>query len=178
VNYRLFEMINSLADRADNVDDIMEFAATWLIYAVFAASAGVVGVALYRRRLRPVLELGTTLVLAFAMAAILGRLSSEQRPFQSHQVHQLIAHGPGVSMPSDHATAAFALAFGIYAFVDRRWGLAFTAAALLIGLARVWSGVHYPGDILAGTIIAALAALEVVAFNHRAKIRPPSSVRP
>jgi undecaprenyl-diphosphatase len=77
-------------------------------------------------------------------------------------VHQLIAHEPGVSLPSDHATAAFALAFGVYAFLSRSWGVALGAAALAIGVARVWSGVHYPGDILAAAIIAGLAVLQVV----------------
>jgi hypothetical protein len=33
--------------------------------------------------------------------------------------------------------------------------------AVLIGLSRVWVGVHYPGDILAAAVVAALATLEV-----------------
>jgi undecaprenyl-diphosphatase len=171
-------MINSLAGRADSLDDAMEFAATWLIYAVFAVSAGLVAFALYRRRPREVIQLGVTLFFAFAMATILGQLSSEQRPFQSHLVHQLIPHEPGVAMPSDHATAAFALAFGICAFLSRRWRLVLTVAALVIGVARIWSGVHYPGDILAAAIIAALAVLAVRVFNRTFKFRTPFSVRP
>jgi undecaprenyl-diphosphatase len=61
-------------------------------------------------------------------------------------------------MPSDHATAAFALAFGILVFLDRRAGFPLIAGALLIGFARVWAGVHYPGDIAASAAIAGLAA--------------------
>ena len=36
-------------------------------------------------------------------------------------------------------------------------------AAALIGVARVWVGVHYPGDILAAAVIAGLATLAVKA---------------
>jgi len=166
MNYRLFELINSLAGRVDSVDDVMEFAATTLIYLVFAASAVLAGLALYRRRMRAVLEFGLTLALAFAMGTVLSHLSGQLRPFQSHQVHQLIAHGPGVSLPSDHATAAFAMAFGVFAFLSRRWGAVLAVAALAVGLARIWVGVHYPGDILAAAIIAGLAVMEVLAGGN------------
>ena len=34
-------------------------------------------------------------------------------------------------------------------FLHRGWGALLTVAALIIGLSRVWVGVHYPGDVLA-----------------------------
>jgi undecaprenyl-diphosphatase len=161
VNYHLFELINSAAGRIDWLDDLLEFAATWLIYGVFALAAVVVAVAVRHRRLSEVIEVGAALVLAFLTATLLAHLSHELRPFQSHPVHQLIAHGGGISLPSDHATAAFTLAFAVGAFLDRTWGMILVAAAVVIGFARVWAGLHYPGDILAAAIIAALAVLEV-----------------
>jgi undecaprenyl-diphosphatase len=113
-----------------------------------------------------VIELGVALFLAFAGAVLLSRLNGQLRPFQVHRVHQLVVHGPGVSLPSDHATAAFTLAFGVFAFLSRRWGIVLAAGALLIGFARVWVGVHYPGDILAGAIIGGLAVLQVMMFGR------------
>jgi undecaprenyl-diphosphatase len=178
VNYHLFELINQRAGRSDGVDDVMEFAATWLIYAVFAVAAGLVAVAAYRRKVRPVLEIGAVLVLAFAAAIGLEHLSRELRPFQSHQVHQLIAHDGGVSLPSDHATAAFAIAVAVGVFLHRRWGLVLTVAAVVIGLSRVWVGVHYPGDILAAVVIAALAVLEVKVCSVWTPLWPSASPPP
>jgi undecaprenyl-diphosphatase len=166
MNYHLFEMLNRWAGHADTLDDIMELAATWLIYPVFGLAAAVVSAELYRRRLRPVLELGAALVLAFATAVALAHGSHELRPFQTHHVHQLIAHDPGVSMPSDHATAAFAIAIGIGVFLNRRWGLVLAVAAVAIGVSRIWVGVHYPGDIAAAAMIAGLSVLEVALWSR------------
>ncbi|MET8043303.1 phosphatase PAP2 family protein [Micromonospora sp. NPDC005215] len=177
MNYRLFELINGPAGQIDSMDDVMEFAATWLFYLIIAASAVPVAVALHRRRIRPVLELGVALCLAFAAATVLAHLNNQLRPFQSHHVHQLIPHDPGVSLPSDHATAAFTLAFGVYAFLNHRWGVILAAAALTVGIARVWVGVHYPGDILAAAAIAGLAVVAVALGRHqqRNRTRVPSA---
>jgi undecaprenyl-diphosphatase len=166
VNFALFELLNGEAGRFDGLDDAMEFAATRLIFGVFAVAAVLVALALRRREWRPIGCLGVTLVLAFAASTALAHISTQLRPFQSHPIHQLIPHAPGVSMPSDHATAAFAVAFGVWFFLSRRWGIALTVAALAIGVARVWVGVHYPGDVLAGAAIAALASAEVYVWSR------------
>jgi undecaprenyl-diphosphatase len=163
VNYHLFELINSAAGRHDGVDDVMEFAATWLIYAMFLVAAALAALSLHRRRLRPVIDLALTLFFAFAASTIVAHLSTEVRPFETHTVRQLVAHGPGTSLPSDHATAAFALAAGVGLFLHRGWGWVLALAALVVGFARVWVGVHYPGDIAAGAVIAVLSGLTVLA---------------
>jgi undecaprenyl-diphosphatase len=161
-------MINNLAGSTDWIDDVMEFSANWLIYAVFAVTAVLAGHALYRRRPLPVVNLGLALGMAFAAAMALSHLNGQVRPFQSHQVHQLIPHDNGVSLPSDHATAAFTIALGVGVFLHRKWGIALLAAAAAIGLARIWVGVHYPGDILAALAIAVLAVV-VSAFIARVR---------
>jgi undecaprenyl-diphosphatase len=168
VNYQLFQAINGLAGRADGLDDAMEFAANWLIYGVFAVAAALVGAALYERRRRPVGQVAVALALAFVAATAISHLSGEVRPFQTHHVHQLIAHENGTSLPSDHATAAFTIAVAIGVFLHRRWGAVLLVAAAVIGLARIWVGVHYPGDIATALVIAVLA-VGAVALAGRAR---------
>jgi undecaprenyl-diphosphatase len=181
MNYHLFQLLNGWAGRSDRIDDVMEFAATWLIYGVFLAGATLVVRVLRRGRWADALAVGVTLALAFLESLLVQRMSHEVRPFQTHPVHQLIAHAAGASLPSDHATAAFTIAFAALAFLDRRWGWAVFGAAVLIGLARVWAGLHYPGDILAAAIIAGLATLEVKVavrwFAHVSQARRPERVR-
>jgi undecaprenyl-diphosphatase len=85
------------------------------------------------------------------------------RPFATHvaATHLLSAPSPDPSFPSDHAAAAFAIAFCVLAF--SRWaGVGFLTAATLIGLSRIALGMHYPSDVLAGMVVGWAAAMLVV----------------
>ena len=70
------------------------------------------------------------------------------------------------SFPSGHAASAFAFASGV-ASADPLAGFGLTAVAALVGYSRVHSGVHYPGDVIAGAVVgSALAPVGVVAADH------------
>ncbi len=81
------------------------------------------------------------------------------RPYTTHPAsdHLLSVPSADPSFPSDHATAAFAIAFAVLAF-SRRGGIVFLIAATLIALSRVALGMHYPSDVLAGVLVGWLAA--------------------
>ena len=72
-------------------------------------------------------------------------------------VNLLVGCGGGKSFPSSHAVNNFAAAFVItFYFKKYRWFF-FTMAAL-VAISRVYVGVHYPVDILAGTLIGLVVA--------------------
>jgi membrane-associated phospholipid phosphatase len=87
------------------------------------------------------------------------------RPYETHpQVYHLSqSHDP--SFPSDHASAAFGIAFGIY-FIDRRVGRVFIAVAALIAAGRVLVGAHYLTDVLASLVLSAAIAYLVARFGR------------
>ncbi|MFA7000257.1 MAG: phosphatase PAP2 family protein [Candidatus Paceibacterota bacterium] len=66
----------------------------------------------------------------------------------------------GYAFPSGHATIISALAFAIY-FKNKNLGYVFMVVALLIGLARIAAGVHFPIDIMGGYAIGFLVAFLV-----------------
>jgi len=86
-------------------------------------------------------------ILAWCLANALKILISTERPFVAlTNVHNLISES-GFSFPSGHATFFMALAVALY-FSHKKVGSLFVLFALLIGLARIAAGVHFPIDIL------------------------------
>jgi len=83
----------------------------------------------------------------------------EARPFaHDSDTVLLVKHGLDNSFPSDHATVAAAAAV-VAALAWRRWAAVFLLGAVLVGLARVYAGVHYPGDVAGGWLIGGAMAL-------------------
>jgi len=91
------------------------------------------------------------------------------RPFWALQIQSLIGNSDtNGSFPSGHATAYFALALAIFYFLQQvqdeqnpKLGWWFLTVALLIGLGRIFVGVHYPSDVLVGALIGLLSAFLV-----------------
>lgn len=105
--------------------------------------------------------------LALGVNQVISHLWERARPFTEHPAltHVLSARTADPSFPSDHASAAFAIAFAVLAF-SRRGGGLFLLAATVVGLSRIALGVHYPSDVLAGAFVGYLAATLVTTLGR------------
>ena len=73
------------------------------------------------------------------------------RPYDAGVTQLSIAPSLDPSFPSDHATAAFAIAITILAFGHRgKW--LYLMCAILISISRVYLGIHYVSDIAGGAL--------------------------
>jgi undecaprenyl-diphosphatase len=166
VNYEIFGLVNGLAGAFGPLDGLMVFAAKYLIFLLFAAGAAVTFLRARQDGWWPVGawrigQVGVTLAIALVLSQAVRLFGLSLRPFQTHRVHMLITHDPGVSLPSDHATASFALAISVWFFVSARWGPYLMGVAALVAVSRVFVGVHYPADITAGALLSTIAGLAV-----------------
>ena len=73
--------------------------------------------------------------------------------------------GAGKSLPSGHATVAFAYATA--AVLLTRVAAPLIVVAFFVGLARVVLGVHYPSDVAAGAVVGILVGLAFWALWRR-----------
>jgi membrane-associated phospholipid phosphatase len=114
---------------------------------------------LWRGRMRGFLCLAMTL-LAIAVGdgfvyPLLKDAISRPRPFEVAQDAVLRingAHSP--SMPSSHAANWMCLAMVMFVYY-RRSALITLPIGVMVALSRVYNGVHYPADILAGMLVGA-----------------------
>jgi undecaprenyl-diphosphatase len=71
------------------------------------------------------------------------------------------------SFPSGHAASAAAFATGVASAFPEA-GIPLSAAAALVAYSRVHTGVHYPVDVIAGSVTgSALAQVVVSLLDHR-----------
>lgn len=176
MNYQLADAINDLAGRSRALDDLMTWAAEYLIFVAFALFGLRMLIVARDRDWSRLVQVGATLVVSFVLGLMAAHLYAEPRPFTAHHdIRQLISHAAGQSFPSDHATASFAIGFAMLVFVSRAWGLVLLGLAVVIGFARIYTGVHYPGDIL-GSVAVVLVAVALVSVVTR--LRPTRSPVP
>lgn len=107
-------------------------------------------------------------VAAYGIDSLLKLAVRENRPCQTLRVVTLETcpvRGDW-SFPSNHATIAAAAAVALF-FVSRRLGAVALVAALAMAVSRVWVGVHYPHDVVAGVVVGALLALGAMVLLKR-----------
>lgn len=82
------------------------------------------------------------------------------RPWETFDYILRLAPDPGdASFPSGHASNSMATAFAMLLNLKKKWiGVLAVVLALLIALSRLYLGMHFPTDVLAGLIVGMLCA--------------------
>lgn len=101
-----------------------------------------------------------SLGISQAIVGISNLVYVRTRPFEVLPVHLLFYQPTDSSFPSNSASILFAMAFGVF-MMNKKAGSVLLTFAAAHGLARVFVGVHYPSDVLAGAVIGAIVAMLV-----------------
>jgi undecaprenyl-diphosphatase len=162
VDWSVLHSLNDFLFRHDGIEDPLLFYVN-ASEALFIAVLAIVFLAARGRHLawrRAALAAVLSAGLGLAVAKLISELVDRARPFVADPggVHLFSQHAADAGFPSDHATAAFAVATAIV-LRKRRWGIFALVAAAVLSVGRVALGIHYPSDVLAGAALGAAAAL-------------------
>ena len=148
IDYKYTSAIHHFAHKRPALD-----AAGYFIAKIFPFIFAALGVLWLFWQGFTILSFVFSLFMGWVFALGLEFLIGRKRPYQRTHTKPLakpITHTP--SFPSGHATLAFAGA-GALLWIHPVVGIFFCLFAGLIALSRVFLGVHYVSDIIAGAIL-------------------------
>lgn len=110
--------------------------------------------------------LPATLVVEAALTnVLLKNLVARARPYETVEgLTRLIAAPPGYSFPSGHSGCSFAAATVLFVLCPKRIGIPAFVLAFLIAFSRLYVGVHFPSDVIAGALVGVFCGLGVCAI--------------
>lgn len=122
-------------------------------------------------------------ILADQTSVIIKNLTQRLRPCHEPELKGLIhvingECGGMYSFVSSHASNSFDVALISLLLIKKRWySISIIIWALVVGYTRIYLGVHYPGDVICGSLLGAfigwsMISLYVLADNKILKKRP------
>jgi len=165
IDVRLFNFIHGFTDKFWLFDWLMTLVARYLGYVLVL---GFLALVFWEKKWRPrlyflFLAAVSLLISRGLITEVIRFFYKRPRPFSALNFTPLIEPLASVSFPSGHAVFFFGLAAVVF-YLNRYWSWWFFAAAILMGLARIFVGLHWPTDVLAGALVGILITLATRKF--------------
>lgn len=168
MNNTIFYFFYNFAHQSQIVDDIIVFFALYFPYVVvFLAGIFLLmhhdifradnPFQVFFQKKKEILKVVFSGVLAYFMAVLLKNLFQIPRPFFALPDIEPLLSKTTFSFPSEHASIFMALSVLIF-LLHKKAGYIFIFFTILIGIARIAAGVHFPIDILGGFILGGIIA--------------------
>jgi len=171
----LFEKINGLVNNSKILDFIGIFFADYFQY--FLGATLIVLFIWKKNRLMVISAAISVFLSRLVIAEIVKNIVHRARPYVILETARKIINGNTdfKSFPSGHAAIFFALAMAVY-FYNKKLGIWFFVAAILMGIARIFVGVHWPTDILGGAVIGIVSGVfvRIIYSKTRGSNKQPS----
>ena len=152
LDFYLFQLINSWAGQYSWLDNLGVFFAKYLGYVLIFFLLLFLIKNFKKYWPMVVKSFGAAILARLVIVNIIRFFYYRPRPFIANQVNLLLSDEPTGSFPSGHAAFYFAISTIVFLF-NKKAGTFFLIASFLISIARVFSGIHWPSDILTGALI-------------------------
>ncbi|ENX36530.1 hypothetical protein F889_00244 [Acinetobacter colistiniresistens] len=151
-NIFLFNNINSFATESPVLDKLAIFFANDLntVFIGFLVFLLVIQWKTYS-----LLFAKTLLIVLFSLilSDLIEFFYHHPRPFQLNLGHKLIGHGSSSSFPSQHTLTVTIIAFSYWMAGFKKIGLLGLGVGVIVGLSRIFVGVHFPFDVIGSFVI-------------------------
>lgn len=143
-----------------------EFFTPFWTFVTTSGNAGLIWIALtcfllaFKKTRRVGVMCAVSLVLSLLFTNLLVKpLVARTRPYEVIDGFVLLIEKPhDFSFPSGHSSAAFAAAWVMFRKLPKKFGIPAVIYASLMAFSRLYFGVHYPTDVLAGVVFGILYA--------------------
>jgi undecaprenyl-diphosphatase len=173
-----FKLINGLANNSKFLDSVGIFFADYFPYILGAI---LVLLFIWKKNRLMVISVAISVFLSrLVIAEIIKIIFHRSRPYVVlDTAKKLITENTDFkSFPSGHAAIFFAIALAVY-FYNKKLGIWFFVAAILIGIARIFVGVHWPSDVLGGAVIGIISGLiitRIIRTKTRVSNKQPNQI--
>ena len=162
VDFALFQIINGLAGQSNAIDKLLSILASDYLIPVGMGlilyfswfDSGNIEQRGYKQR--TVIASITHMAVASLSILIINQLIFRERPFTSNEVNLIFYAPTDSSFPSNTAAGTLGIALPFIFSRGKSTGLILLGMSFTLSLARVYVGVHYPGDIIGGYMTSLL----------------------
>lgn len=176
LNEQLFLFINGAVGQSDILDGFFVFITKFFVPAFIAVAVLWFFIVLPRKSktredISQSQKRGGTLVLSLGIVwpivELIKGLVAFPRPTQLLQnVNSLVLYTSYDSFPSLHSAFAFAVATFVYHY-SKSTGTILFLLAILVGISRIFVGVHYPLDVIVGACIGVFVPWALISIFKR-----------
>lgn len=162
IDFSIFQFINQFAGRWPILDNLAIFFANYLGYILVLS----IFIFFWKKWKIIAQSFLAGIISRFGITEIIRFFWERSRPFVENNVNLIISHDATGSFPSGHAAFYFAIATVVY-FYNKKLGILFFIASFLMGVSRVFVGVHWPLDIVAGAVVGIFSGWIIVKLSKR-----------
>jgi len=162
MDINILYFLNGLTSKSVFLDSLFIFLASYLQYFLGIIFLLFLFFSRYKHKEKIkifAVTVGSIIVSRLFIVELIRFFYHRPRPIILYNLNQLIPE-TGYSFPSGHSTIFFAASAAIFCY-NKKLGVIFFVASVLMNISRVIVGVHYLSDIIGGMILGSIVAFSL-----------------